>query len=304
MHIRYALQFFWNSKKNAVLVNDHWIADKASQSARHIIYPQIGIFHILKFYMKTNIVNEVSRIWSQFTKDATDTDLVVPVTLQKKLLNLFHVGDYYYYVFNVKSCVFELMSEEIFSVLGYERQEVDVPFLLGKIHLDDQSYFVKFENKVAEFFSSLNPEQIFNYKVSYDYRIQKKDGSYIRILQQVITIQIDKNKQVIKTFGVHTNISHLKPAGIPVLSFIGLNGAPSHINIDIKNKLNTGKTLLTRREQEVLQLLAQGQTSDEISSLLFISKQTVDTHRKNLLRKTECSNTVELMSESIKRGWI
>ncbi len=254
--------------------------------------------------MKQLIFEEANKIWHKFTRDAADEDFTLPFEVHKKLLSLFHVGEFYYYIFNVKTSCFELMSQEIRSVLGYDPDEVDVPFLLNKIHPEDQPFFLNFENKVTEFYTSLRPDQILNYKVSYDYRVQKNDGTYIRILQQVLTIQLDGDKKVIKTFGIHTNISHLKATGAPVLSFIGLNGEPSYMNVNVKQLFSPSPFSLTAREREILRLLIEGKKSKEIGSALFISKATVDTHRKNLLRKTECSNTVSLISMAIHKGWL
>ena len=53
--------------------------------------------------------------------------------------------------------------------------------------------------------------------------------------------------------------------------------------------------VLTRREKEVLELIAEGMTNNEIGQKLFISATTVDTHRKNLLAKTEAKNTASLV---------
>jgi DNA-binding NarL/FixJ family response regulator len=53
--------------------------------------------------------------------------------------------------------------------------------------------------------------------------------------------------------------------------------------------------VLTRREKEVLELIAEGLTNNEIAAKLFISSTTVDTHRKNLLAKLSAKNTAELV---------
>jgi DNA-binding NarL/FixJ family response regulator len=53
--------------------------------------------------------------------------------------------------------------------------------------------------------------------------------------------------------------------------------------------------ILTRREQEVLKLIADGMTNSEIAQNLFISTTTVDTHRKNLLEKFGAKNTASLI---------
>lgn len=53
--------------------------------------------------------------------------------------------------------------------------------------------------------------------------------------------------------------------------------------------------VLTRREKEVLELIAEGLTNNEIAEKIFVSASTVDTHRKNLLAKLEAKNTAELV---------
>ena len=58
--------------------------------------------------------------------------------------------------------------------------------------------------------------------------------------------------------------------------------------------------ILTRREKEVLELIAEGMTNNEIAVKLFISVTTVDTHRKNLLAKFEAKNVASLIRAAIK----
>ena len=53
--------------------------------------------------------------------------------------------------------------------------------------------------------------------------------------------------------------------------------------------------VITRREKEVLELIADGMTNNEIAQKLFIGVTTVDTHRKNLLAKLEAKNTASLI---------
>jgi len=60
--------------------------------------------------------------------------------------------------------------------------------------------------------------------------------------------------------------------------------------------------LLTKREQEVLQLIASNLTSKEIAENLFLSKRTIDHHRNNLLLKLNVKNTAALIAKAIKLG--
>ena len=64
----------------------------------------------------------------------------------------------------------------------------------------------------------------------------------------------------------------------------------------VMRKSNTVSVpVLTRREKEVLELIAEGMTNNEIAEKIFVSASTVDTHRKNLLAKLEAKNTAELV---------
>lgn len=58
--------------------------------------------------------------------------------------------------------------------------------------------------------------------------------------------------------------------------------------------------VLTRREKEVLELIASGMTNNEIAAKLFVSVATVDTHRKNLLAKFDSRNIAMLVKAAVK----
>jgi DNA-binding NarL/FixJ family response regulator len=70
----------------------------------------------------------------------------------------------------------------------------------------------------------------------------------------------------------------------------------------IQDERNNGRhhfPHLTRREKEVLFLIAEGNTNPEIAEQLFISADTVNSHRKNLLAKLEVKNTAMLIKYAI-----
>ncbi|HEY0680493.1 MAG TPA: response regulator transcription factor [Chitinophagaceae bacterium] len=65
-------------------------------------------------------------------------------------------------------------------------------------------------------------------------------------------------------------------------------------------KVKNSSILLTRREKEVLELIAEGMTNNEIAARLFVAGTTVDTHRKNLLAKFEAKNTATLIRMAVQ----
>jgi two-component system, NarL family, response regulator NreC len=62
--------------------------------------------------------------------------------------------------------------------------------------------------------------------------------------------------------------------------------------------------LLTDREKQVLQLLAEGRSNKEVASLLELSLSTIETHRGNLMQKLNLHNTAEIVLYAVRKGII
>ncbi len=255
-------------------------------------------------YMPMNslFIIEARKVWDKITRGGIFRDNLFKLELHEKLLNVFHVGSFYYYIFDIKNFKFHFMSPEIKEVLGYDAEKVDVSFFMSKIHPDDQAIFINHEDTVVDFFNLLDLEKFTKYKVSYDYRVLNSKGEYVRILHQVVVLQYDDEKRILCTLGVHTDITNIKTDNKSKLSFIGLDGEPSFYNVTVKNNPTASKDFFSKREKEILYYLIKGIQSIEIAKKLSISRFTVDTHRKNILAKTGAKNTPELINKIVTEG--
>jgi DNA-binding NarL/FixJ family response regulator len=79
-------------------------------------------------------------------------------------------------------------------------------------------------------------------------------------------------------------------------------------NIDLE-ELNTeefscGPVVLSDRENEIITLIAEGQTNEQIAEFLFLSKHTVNTHRKNIMAKLGVKNTAGIVMYAVKTGLV
>jgi DNA-binding NarL/FixJ family response regulator len=68
--------------------------------------------------------------------------------------------------------------------------------------------------------------------------------------------------------------------------------------------LSDSYELLTDREREVLQLLAEGRSNKEVAALLDVGLSTVETHRANLMQKLNLHNTAEIVLYAVRKGII
>jgi DNA-binding NarL/FixJ family response regulator len=71
-----------------------------------------------------------------------------------------------------------------------------------------------------------------------------------------------------------------------------LGSNPSHFN-----------KLLSQKEQQVLELLGQGMTNEEVAPMLALSAETVQTHRRNIMRKLNLHTASQLQAYALKRGF-
>ena len=242
-------------------------------------------------------------IWSSQNMKLEQVKQEINIDLQKKLLNLISAGDFYYYIFNAPELKFDYVSDEVIHVLGYQPEQFTVDFYLSIIHPDDQKMFVDFENTLLEFFQRVPPEKFFNYKVRYDYRVRRKDGTYIRILHQVVTINYSRDGGIIHTFGVHTDISHLKTTNRTTLSVIGLNGEPSYFDLPVSAyRVDSKNGMFTKRERELLSFLWEGYSNEQIAVAMNITVETVKSMRKKMMAKSGASNAVTLVKMAFQNG--
>ena len=252
--------------------------------------------------MELNMYNELQKIWGTIPTDEKITNVSFDLQLQKKMLDIFHVGDYYYFIMNVRKSVMEVISPEAEKVLGYPADKINLAFLGELIHPEDLPHYLNFETAITNFFNGMSGERIFKYKVQHDFRLRRADGSYLRILNQFVVLEHQADN--VRTFVINTDISHLKKDPKPVLSFIGMEGEPSYYNVDVQNIFKPTKPFFTNREKDILRALAKGMNSVEIGEAFCISKHTVDSHRKNMLQKTNAKSTSEILGIAYNNGWV
>ena len=247
---------------------------------------------------------EFNKIFSLYGNENLNMHSKPDFELYKRLWNFLLPGDSYWFIINYNMMGMEFVSKEIEQVIGYNPSEFDLSKMNEIMHPDDVPWFLTFGNITIRFLSQLPSDKKMKYKIRFDHRLRKKNGDYARILNQGILVEQGEDGKFLRTLIVHSDISYLKQESKPTLSMIGLDGEPSFINVGQDNMFKESNDDLSKREKEVLILLIEGKLSKEIGNFLHISKQTVDTHRKNMLQKKNLNTTGELVGKAIRNGWI
>ena len=83
---------------------------------------------------------------------------------------------------------------------------------------------------------------------------------------------------------------------------VAFNFINDYVNVNATNT-KSNNVVLSKRENEILSLISTGKTSKQIAEILFIAKTTVDTHRKNMIRKLNLNGASELVKYAVDKKY-
>lgn len=226
----------------------------------------------------------------------------------EQVANLFSAGSFYYYIINFETLKMEYVDKRIETVLGINPKDWSLEKVFQFVHPEDLKQMHNKEAKAVDFILNRIPtEDIMRYKVVYVIRLQHADGSYKTILQQSKTLSVSEDGKVQHVLGIHTDVTYLNMPVDHKISFIG-DDRPSFYALstdnDFKPEPYNYELVFTSREKEILRSIAQGNTFVEIAKILNISPYTINTHKRNILRKTDCKTTTELIARCVRDGLI
>ncbi|UFK97035.1 LuxR C-terminal-related transcriptional regulator [Kaistella faecalis] len=195
----------------------------------------------------------------------------------------------YFFLFDCfeNKIIFTNTSFEV--VTGYTSTDFTLEFLLSIIHPEDLEYFYQSEENGLHFTNKLLFNDHYKFILSYSYRIRIADGSYIWINQQCQGIEVNTQGHLTKTLVKHKVINDL--VSQPENDY-KIYDKIKNIFVDADNCFR-----LTKRELEIIDLIREGLSSDQIAEQLFLSRNTIITHRRNILNKANSSSFFELFKK-------
>jgi len=258
--------------------------------------------------MKDEII-QLNKLWDNMLKERRNSTSAFHIDFSEFVSETFAVGPFYFYIIDTLDFSISNISKGFKEAHGIDPNQIStINDILHLIHPDDLSTVTKAEEKAFLLMNNIiGLDKIKKYKFSYNFRFRTISGKYQLYNHQSLILNTDEK---VKSLNIHTNIHHLTKVNNNKLSLLGLAGEPSYLNMDIhegfcKNK-NEAIILksLTKRELQIIKLIAEGNDTHKIAERLFISILTVKSHRKNILSKSGCKNSVELVARGISEGWI
>lgn len=226
--------------------------------------------------------------------------------IERIIGEMFAIGEFYYYVLNLTNSVISNHHPDILKIHGLQEYPQNLKDVIDLVHPDDIEFITKAEQKVVEILMKIGKEHQLFLKPSYCFRMKTASGNYELFHHQAVLTWEDEDKNLVQSINIHTNIHHITKQNPYTVLMTGIGHRKDFIQIKIENS-SLKKDLeinLTKRETEILSLIAKGYSGSEISKMLILSEHTVRTHRKNILAKTSSRNSKELLKKAFEWGLI
>jgi DNA-binding CsgD family transcriptional regulator len=235
-------------------------------------------------------------------RDQDYEDLMRTIDQHPLARGIIPVGPYFFMVGNVQTWKTLYLSEGVEQITGYsvkEGIEMGPELLVRFLHPEDYAFAMQTNQKAIEVLYQKPIEDRAHFICSFYYRGVRKDGKTISIQHQIFPIGFDIYGNPYIFALILTDISHLNMQRNPRTVIIDRKRNQLQV-INPGDFFIAGKPLkFSKREKEVLRLLASGNSSKIIAEKLNLSFHTIVTYRKRLLEKTGVKNTTELVNFAI-----
>lgn len=246
--------------------------------------------------MKYNQIEKLYKaIFDSYDKPSLKTHI-------KKMIELDAYLPYsstFFCITNTQKLNFEYISKNYNACLGLDPVKLKnegMKYFWSRIHPEDIETWLSALNGLMEFTLNEIPVKIRNrMNYTWNYRIKNANNKYVNIVQNTTPLAFDSEMKPIIGLAHYTVLGN--GVKLPITASAKLLNDNNeyetrYFNNFSQKLLNQG---LTNRERDVVRLLILNYSSKEISEKLNISSHTVDTHRRNILKKLNVSSTGELI---------
>jgi len=213
----------------------------------------------------------------------------------------------FFYVVQFPMGKYHFLGKQQEHVSGYANEEFmekGIERFLQCLHPEEISIILEeIYHDITKFIASQQSDaDRVRLQIQYNYRFKRKNGKFANLLEQIQALELDESGRVSLVLGNVIMLQHTEtlPLRLSIRQF-----KTDGMSRTVFKKTYSPFSLeykITKREEEMLRYLASGNTSKEIANKLFISPHTVDTHRRNLLKKMRCKSVVELTRKAFNNG--
>jgi DNA-binding CsgD family transcriptional regulator len=177
------------------------------------------------------------------------------------------------------------------NLLGYDDSEVNLKLITNDYLKPCQRHILSILIN-ASIYSTTQNKVTKGQTLTVVQKVEKKNGEFITVIRRTHAWETDTSGKLISALSILTDLTGILDNEAVKWKWNG----PIEVINNINELTNNGiSRIFTNREKEILYLLKEDKSSKEIADELFLSKHTVDTHRRNMLKKAGAKNTIDLV---------
>lgn len=254
--------------------------------------------------MGYNITKSLAQIWVDEMKELmlhskknellSDTfrEHIIQCSLMEK--NLF--TNSMIFLLDFSDLKYKYISDSAVKVLGYTKEEMiqnGFEWIFSLYHPGDIDFKKEVMQDILACIKKIPVQMRSTILVRYDFRAIKKNGEVIYLLEEIMYPEFDEKGMPILALCFIHDISSYKSGESHTCSIYQKKGNDYRLVQSKNYSPNKNPENISAREKQVLAQFAKGLTTKQVADILFVSQNTIKTHRKNILQKLNAQNSVE-----------
>ena len=253
--------------------------------------------------MNQEIKDILQEIYIDHKLQDVNLDYLVIDKYKSDLERLSKLSDRCFFIVDLHTFEYVYTSANFKNIFGFTPADKsdgvsNGNLLDSKIHPDDFLDYKKTMLKVGAFLLQQTKEERPNFRHVFELRIQNMQNQYLRVSWERQALETDISGNLWLMLGTIHVLSNQSNATNFNSFFINLKTG-EQIPFSFPNEPHFE---LTPREKDILILIQQGLLSKEIADKLFISVNTVNIHRQNILQKMQVGHSIEALELGRKHG--
>lgn len=208
-------------------------------------------------------------------------------------------GSTFFCITNTQKLSFDYVSKNFTACLGLDvntLKKEGMRYFWSRIHPDDLEQWLKALNELMQFtLDKIDLSDRARMTYTWNYRFKNAKDKYVNIIQNTTPLEFDADDKPVIGLAHYTILSgEIK---MPVCASAKLLNEKKEYDTLYYNNFSQKLIFdgVSNRERDIIRLLALNYSSKQIAEKLNISSNTVDTHRRNILKKLNISSTGELI---------
>lgn len=219
----------------------------------------------------------------------------------------FALGPFFWYVLDFSQLRTRWMSDDIGQMTAYPSEKYtdsQLDFFLELYHPEDQPYILSALLSAVNLSTDMELYEKEKTRFNIYGRMIDSQGEYRWTLMQLSKPLLNKCNEIESALALVYDLAYLRGCSLPLLSVIDCTGKETFYYKRYKNEDNSEseEQFVTKREKEILYLIAKGYNTPQISEKLYISYHTVEKHKCNLRKKTNTKTLSELTVYALKNN--